>query len=418
MSILKQYAKLQAVYTQSVQAIAGRAHHRIFPHARLLVGIPLMGYPSTLQAFCLAPLSSQAPFIQDSCIDPRAESAHHSVLSTLENALVGYIHECQATHTAPQIWISNISAYHHWEALCDRLLYTQSHPKLCAILQYLTQRYHYGGAQSFLPLATVLKSHWVTGQPKFYDESLATWIQWLQPKVDLKSLSEAQKEYFYAPLNDNSYEHSPVHKEILPILKKETQRRLLQLRECLSLFHKRSPPLISHFSFWWEQELEYFSFFSKKEWDTTTDSYTLAAHKLEEREFSWENHLSDLRRNDPLVFYGQLLQGICIEGLVQYSNGKQLRLLSTQKVLRAREGDTLSIRKDPNLQFRLIDREIHPGGVLLHFEKTYGSFYIQSGRTLQLSPSSMGWAFKNRRRKNITQRIARRGWIHRGHEHQ
>ena len=414
MNSLQKYAKLQAIYTRSIQPIAARAHNRIFPHARILVGVSLHGYPTTLQAFRISPLSAQAPSVHMECVDPRKESQHMHVLQTLERELERYFQECRAIGTSPQIWIPNSNAYRHWEAIADRLLQRQRLPKLCSMLQYLTQRYHYGGSQSLLILSKVLRSHWVTGQSDFFDESLATWNIWLGSTVDDNMLHKAQSEDFYTSLPDK-LPLSPIDPQIQKTLRNESQKRLSLLRKTLSLFYKRAPTLISSFSYWWEQELEYFSSFMRKEPVCTKDSRLLAAQKLEERAFSLENHLADQRRDDPLFFYAGIVEGYCIEGSVHSSNGKRMQILCTQSILRAREGDTLSLRKDPSLQFRVLDREITPTGVLILLEKTYGSFYIKIGRTLQLSPSSTGWGFQHRRRQNIAQRMAQRGWIHREH---
>ena len=169
--------KLRAIHTQTIQPIATRAHVKVLDHAFIFTGISLRGYPSSLQAFQCAKYQNLETSHFHACIDPRTHQT--SVFEALEQELVSYFNQCKKEGVAPEIWLANHSSFRHLEAICDRLTIMQKYPNLSSILQYLTQRYHYGGSQTLLCLSQVLKRHWVTAQPDTKDESLESWQNWL-----------------------------------------------------------------------------------------------------------------------------------------------------------------------------------------------------------------------------------------------
>ena len=405
MKRFKSYAKLRAIHTQQKQPIAKKSHVKVLDHALILIGISLRGYPSSLQAFRCAPYHNlnDAPF--HACIDPRTNQ--HSVFDRLEQELVSYVHRCKKNGVAPQIWLPNHSAFRHWEAICDRLTLTQRHLKLASILQYLTQRYHYGGSQTLLCLSQVLKNHWMTGQTDAQDESLELWQNWLDEHKQ-NNIPEHSSTFLYT----HQEGESPIRPDIIPILEKESQNRLQNLAHTLALFVQKSPKTIPCWIDWWQQDLHYFSLFCTRPTSTKEDSSILAAQKLEERECTIENYIADLRQEDTAYFYASLLEGHCLEGVIQSINGQTLSLLCNQPIVRAREGDSLALRTNPQAQFRVLDSEWTNQGYIISLRKTFGRLSCSLHQKIQLNPASMGWTFVQRQRQKTSERMNNPGWIH------
>ena len=406
MKRFRSYAKLRAIHTQKKQAIATRAHNQVLDHALLLVGISLRGYPASLQAFRCTSYQDTNHNASFQCADPRSEQ--HSVFQKLEEELFRYMNQCKKKALAPQIWIPNHSAFRHWEAICDRLSLTNSHPKLASILQYLTQRYHYGGTQTLLCTSQVLKRHWMTGQPDTQDESLESWIHWLEDKKPPKS-----PEHYSTFLSEEQEGNDPTRSDVVPILLHESQQRISYLKRTLSLFSQHAPSIISCWNDWWQQDLHYFSLFCSKPTSTEEDPLILAAQKLEERECTIENYIADIRREDSAYFYASLLEGHSMEGVIQTKEGQTISILCNQPIIRGREGDSLSLRKNQQAQFRVVKCIWTEEGYLVTLKKTFGRLSCSIHQKIQLTPGSMGWKFLPRQRRKISERMKLRGWIHR-----
>lgn len=401
---LRSYAKLRAIHEQKLMPIATKAQNSILEHAMILIGVSLRGYPSTIQAFRLAQYNNTKNSIHAECIDPRKNQEH--VLDMLEESLVQYMNRCKKMGSAPQIWIPNRSALRMWEALCDRLSYTQKHAPLCSILQFTTQRQYYAGSQTFLAISHVLKQHFVTGQPDTEDEALETWVQWFHnapvPPIN----------HCYTFLPESLETNNPIREDIIPVLEAETHRRLLLAQQTLHLFSQYGPPLISSFVDWWQQDLQYFQAFCAHPNTTQPDPLPLAAQKFEEREFTQDNYLADLRREDAAFFYGALLEGHCLEGIVHQIQGQNIHILCNQPIIRAREGDSLVNRTHPSDQYRIIDSKWTEEGYLVLLKKHFGKISCSLHSKIQLTPHAMGWKFQHQRRKNLSHRIQQTGWIH------
>ena len=405
MKQLKSYAKLQAIHTQTKQPIATHAHNKVLEHALILIGISLRGYPSSLQAFRCAQYNNLKESTFYACIDPRRQQSF--IFEHLEQTLVTYFNQCKKDGVAPQIWLPNHSAFRHWEAICDRLCLTKTHFKLASILQYLTQRYHYGGSQTLLCLSHVLKNHWMTGQTDAQDESLELWQNWLDTNQK-NPPPEHNSTFLYL----SQERDSPIAPNIVSTLQKESESRLHHLAHTLSLFEQHAPDIIPSWVDWWQQDLHYFSLFCSKPTSAEEDSSMLAAQKLEERECTIENYISDLRREDSAYFYGSLLEGYCLEGVVQDIHSQTISLLCNQPIIRAREGDSLSLRKNSQAQFRVVESEWNEQGYLVTIRKTFGRISCSLHQKIQLVPSSMGWIFVQRQRQKIFERMNKTGWIH------
>ena len=402
---MKSYAKLRAIHTRQKQPIATRAHAKVLDHALVLVGISLRGYSSSLHAFRCAPYHNLNDALFHACSDPRTHQ--DSVFEHLEQILVSYLRRCKQDGVAPQIWIPNHSSFRHWEAICDRLTLTQKHLKLASILQYLTQRYHYGGSQTLLCLSHVLKHHWMTGQTDSQDESLESWQNWLRGQPHSK-IPEHASTFLYT----HQESPSPIRPDIIETLHDESKTRLHNLARTLSLFVHHAPEIIPCWIDWWQQDLHYFSLFCTRPTSTKEDSSVLAAQKLEERECTIENYIADLRQKDTAYFYASLLEGHCLEGVIQNINGQTLSLLCNQTIIRAREGDSLSLRTNPQVQFRVFGSEWTDQGYLIYVRNTFGRISCSLHQKIQLTPTSMGWNFVQRQRQKISERMNNPGWIH------
>ena len=404
MKQFRSYAKLRAIHEQRLMPVATKSQNQIMKHSKILIGISLRGYPSTIQAFRFASIHTSSPSAHAECIDPRKDE--HNLMSSLQNTLEQYISECKKNRTAPQIWIPNLSALRMWQALCARLRHTQQYPNLCSILEYFTQRPNYAGSQALLPLTTVLKQHWTTGQSKHLDESIETWIHWFSLSVC------TQNTPIHSFLAANEEADNPTRPEIIPILRKETEKRTSQVQQLLQYFAEQSPPLISCFSDWWQQDLQYFAAYCTRPKCPRQDSIHRAAEKLEEREFCFANYVADLRREDSAYFYGALLEGHCIEGILQNIQRSTLCILSSQAILRLREGDALINRKNRFEQYRFLSSQWTEKGYLLTLHKTFGQIPHSIGGKIQLTTHAMGWRFQSQRRKNTSQKLRNTGWIH------
>ena len=256
-------------------------------------------------------------------------------------------------------------------------------------------------------LSQVLKHHWMTGQPDAKDESLDSWQNWLSG-VHENNIPEHTSTFLYT----HQEAVSPIRHDIVQILKEESETRLHTLAQTLSLFIQHSPKIIPCWSDWWQQDLQYFSAFCTRPTTTKEDSPILAAQKLEERECTIENYIADLRQEDAAYFYASLLEGHCLEGTIQSINGQTFSLLCNQPIIRAREGDSLSLRKKPQAQFRVLESEWTEQGYLVYLRKTFGRLNCTLHQKIQLTPASMGWNFVQRQRRKTSDRMHNPGWIH------
>ena len=133
--------------------------------------------------------------------------------------------------------------------------------------------------------------------------------------------------------------------------------------------------------------------------------------KLRKRIVSKGDYLWDLRREDSAFFYS-LLEGYCMEGEVLEVVGQTVTIRCNQPVIRAREGDALSLRNDPVAQFQILDSEWSPQGYIVTLHKAYGKIPFSIHTKIQLSPSSLGWSFQRRRRQNVSYRLQHHSWLH------
>jgi len=398
MTQFQSYAKLRAIQTQRLMPVAEKSRTIVMHHAVVLSTISLRGYASTLHAFQFGSLHSIRTSVHGACKDPRTDQ--EQLLSKLETELIRYCKQCEQMKTAPQIWIANKSALRHLQAICDRICHTQTHTKLAAILQFILQRYEYAASQTLLSLTSVLQKHWRSYLPDEEEESLEAWNAMLQDNV-----APIQEYHTSTCLSDEQEASNPIRKGIASVLRKEASKRWTTIAQTLLLFSQKNIDTISCFSDWWQQDLQYFTHFCRSSKHTKEDNVFLAAQKFEEREFSYENYLWDLRREDSAFFYASLLEGHCMEGEVLEITGQTMIVGCNQPILRAREGDALSLRNDPVVQFRVLDSEWTSVGYIVTLHKSYGKIPCSEQRKVQLSPSALGWNFQSRRRQNIKNRL-------------
>ena len=114
----------------------------------------------------------------------------------------------------------------------------------------------------------------------------------------------------------------------------------------------------------------------------------------------YRNYIADLRQEDLAYFYASLLEGHCIEGIIQTIDGQSFSLLCNQPIIRkAREGDSLSLRINPQAQFRVLGSEWTKQGYMISLRKTFGRPNCTPNQKISLHPASMGWNFVQRQRR-------------------
>jgi len=283
----------------------------------------------------------------------------------------------------------------------------QRHTRLAEILQFILQRHEYAASQTLIPLTHILKKHWRSYLPDEEEESLDAWNLMLQDKV-----APMQEYHTSTCLSDEQEDSNPIRQNISSTLREELHKRWTTIAQTLLLFSQKNIDVISCFSDWWQQDLQYFMHFCRSSKTITEDNVFLAVQKFEEREFSYENYLWDLRREDSAFFYASLLEGYCIEGEVLEITGQIMTIGCNQPCLRAREGDALSLRNDPTVQFRVLASEWTSVGYIVTLHKPYGKIPCSEQRKIQLSPSALGWGFQTRRRQNIKNRLHHHNKMH------
>ena len=88
-----------------------------------------------------------------------------------------------------------------------------------------------------------------------------------------------------------------------------------------------------------------------------------------------------------------LLEGHCIEGTIQSINAQTFSLLCNQPIIRAREGDSLSLRTNPQGSVSCAGKRMDRTGYIVSLRKNIWSSQLYFAPRNTSTPASMGWNF-------------------------
>lgn len=453
-SDLRLVAALRAWESGRPQPAARRLAVTVQPRARVVVALKLAGEDTTVHIVAHG-RPGGLPTI-DWVPDPRNRDDQYALFERLADAIEADAESARGEGAFLQIIVPAGPNADHLDLLADRLRYQQVSVRarrLGELLTYPAERQRVEGQQSLVIATELLRRHWILGQAPGEDAHLGVLRARLEPSPGvplLNAVEAAEREPMGcttdpdfdrdilaprvqaynrarragAPASTLATLSADIRAVLLPAVMRiyETTQWAISQVAGLGLLPMPSLAALQ------QQEAGAFGFFMNGRDTgyplTLRDKPVPAAYRIVERETAVDDLEAAMRLEEPFTRAESRLRGDVVEGTVARPRTTRLPasraeqrfdLVTSQPVLRAREGETL-IRIDEPKQSLLVEAIQRDAGVAtLTLRVLAGMRSVPlpvAGASLELAPGGPDWYWIMAQRKQLKERLGSVPWTH------
>ena len=449
-------SRLLAFEAGKAVPIASHLQLAIRPDALVLCPIAMAGEDARIHVVASGVIGDDA---EVRCIpNPKLRDDEYELFAWLGRKIERYYMSCRLAGTYPQLWVASAAAAGLLDTLADRLRYNRHNPlvkRFGELLSYATERFPIPGQQALHTVTGALRAHYATGQQEGEDEHLGTLLTWIEPPrqgnlLAAVALAEMQPmgvktdptfdRDVLAPLLSryNSARRNGASSTALARRAKQIQDALEPVvmpiydesQRAIRILGSRGLPPLADLGALEQREAEEFaSFMNSRDAGyhlPLRDRPKSAAFKLAAREDAAQNVEAAVIYSDKVERARARLGGRILTGMAENPSRihvgprrfeHRIDVVSSQRILRLRRGDELSLLEDPRLKGRVTDIRRSGGKTRVSLVVTHGARAVglPTARSIvELGPNAPDWTHLARLRGQMSARLSTLPWTHDG----